>query len=60
MSWKKKGLLMTSILALSFSLIACGNSEKAGNSGGDSGKGKTLSLLTWEGYADPSFTKAVF
>lgn len=55
MVWKKKGILASSVLALTLSLVGCGSGEKASTS--SASKDKTLTLLTWEGYADPAFTK---
>ncbi|MGE5701786.1 MAG: ABC transporter substrate-binding protein [Clostridia bacterium] len=56
------GLVTTAVL-----LTACGggggseqgsaNQAGASGSAADSFKGQTLNLLTWEGYADPKFTK---
>lgn len=51
----KFATLLMGIAASSMIITACGNdSEKTG--GKENGT-KTLNLLTWEGYADPVFTK---
>ncbi|WP_052475817.1 ABC transporter substrate-binding protein [Cohnella kolymensis] len=53
-------LLLALVIGAFAVMTACGgNSDSTaatGSSGGDAG-GKTLNLLTWEGYADPAFVK---
>lgn len=57
---KKKllALLLTTLMTVSV-LTSCGKSSGAASSGksSESFAGKTLNLLTWEGYSDKSITK---
>lgn len=52
---KKFAKVMMALAASTMIMAACSKNEE--KTGGTSKETKTLNLLTWEGYADPEFTK---